>query len=129
MLPDLKFAIVDVRDVAKMHVDAIKNDETKGERILSSSETKSFVEIAKYLKSIYPKSKVKTAQAPTAVIKFLAIFDATIKTILPQLGKPMRISNAKAKRLMGINFIPVEVTLRDSAEYLVKNGFISGKTL
>jgi dihydroflavonol-4-reductase len=36
----------------------------------------------------------------------------------------MRISNAKAKRLMGINFIPVEVTLRDSAEYLVKNGFI-----
>ena len=124
MLPDLKFAIVDVRDVAKMHVDAIKNDETRGERILSSSETKSFVEIAKYLKSIYPKSKVKTAQAPTAIIKFLSIFDGTIKTIFPQLGKPMRISNAKAKRLMGMNFIPVEVTLRGSAEYLVKNGFI-----
>ena len=124
MLPDLKFAIVDVRDVAKMHVDAIKNDETRGERILSSSDTKSFVEIAKYLKSLYPKSKVKSAQAPTAIIKFLSIFDGTIKTILPQLGKPMRISNAKAKRLMGINFIPVEVTLRDSAEYLIKNGFI-----
>jgi dihydroflavonol-4-reductase len=122
MLPDLKFAIVDVRDVAKMHVDAIKNDETKGERILSSSETKSFVEIAKYLKSIYPKSKIKSIQAPTAIIKFLSIFDDTIKTILPQLGKPMRISNAKAKRLMGIDFIPVEVSLRESAEYLIKNG-------
>jgi len=124
MLPDLKFAIVDVRDVAKMHVDAIKMDETKGERILSSSETKSFVEIAKYLKSIYPKSKVKSIQAPTAIIKFLSIFDSTIKTILPQLGKPMRISNAKAKRLMGMSFIPAEVILRDSADYLVKNGFI-----
>jgi dihydroflavonol-4-reductase len=122
MLPDLKFAIVDVRDVAKMHVDAIKIDETKGERILSSSETKSFVEIAKYLKSIYPQSKVKTTQAPTAIIKLLSIFDGTIKTILPQLGKPMKINNAKAKRLMGMNFIPVEVTLRDSADYLIKNG-------
>ena len=122
MLPDLKFAIVDVRDVAKMHVDAIKIEETKGERILSSSETKSFVEIAKYLKSIYPQSKVKTTQAPTAIIKLLSIFDGTIKTILPQLGKPMKINNAKAKRLMGMNFIPVEVTLRDSADYLIKNG-------
>jgi dihydroflavonol-4-reductase len=80
------------------------------------------VEIAKYLKSIYPQSKVKTTQAPTAIIKFLSIFDGTIKTILPQLGKPMKINNAKAKRLMGMNFIPVEVTLRDSADYLIKNG-------
>jgi dihydroflavonol-4-reductase len=127
MLPDLKFAIVDVRDVAKMHVDAVKNDATKGERILSSSETKSFVEMAKFLKSVYPKSKVKTAQAPTAIIKALSLFDGSIKTILPLLGKPMRISNAKAKRLLGINFIPVEVTLRDSADYLIKNGFVKAK--
>lgn len=121
MLPDLKFAIVDIRDVAKMHVDAIENNKTKGERILSSSETKSFVEIAKYLKLIYPESKIKTVQAPTAIIKSLSFFNGTIKTILPQLGKPMRISNAKARRMMGINFTPVEVTLRESAEYLVKN--------
>lgn len=127
MLPDLKFAIVDVRDVATMHVDAIKNDATKDERILSSSETKSFVEIAKFLKSVYPKSNVKTAQAPTVIIKALALIDGSIKTILPLLGKPMRISSAKAKRLLGINFIPVEVTLRDSADYLIKNGFVKTK--
>jgi dihydroflavonol-4-reductase len=36
----------------------------------------------------------------------------------------MRISNAKAKRLMGMSFIPAEVILRDSADYLIKNGFI-----
>ena len=40
MLPDLKFAIVDVRDVATMHVDAIKNYSSKGERIIASSGTK-----------------------------------------------------------------------------------------
>ena len=124
MLPDIRFAIVDVKDVALMHVAAITNDATKGERLLASSETYSFVQIAKVLKSIYPKSKVKTAQAPSLLIKFLSLFDGEIKAVLPLLGKPMAISGAKAKRVLGISFIPVQVTLRDSADYLVKNGFI-----
>jgi len=124
MLPDLKFAIVDVRDVARMHVDAIKNDSTKGERIIASSSSKSFIEIAKLLKSAYPKSKVKSAKAPTFLIHFLSLFDGSIKAILPQLGKPMNVSGAKASRLLGINFIPVDVTLRESADYLIKNGSI-----
>jgi len=124
MLPDLKFSIVDVKDVAMMHVAAIKSDSTKGERILAASETYSFVQIAKYLKSIYPKSKVKPIQAPSLLIKFLALFDGEIKAVLPLLGKPMNISSAKAKKLFGISFIPVQVSLRESAEYLVKNGYI-----
>ena len=122
MLPDLRFPIVDVRDVAKMHVDSIKNESTKGERILASSETYSFVEIAKYLKSIYPKSKVKTAQAPSALIKLLSLFDDEIKAVLPLLGKPMLTSGAKAVKLFGMKFIPVEVSVRESADYLLKRG-------
>ncbi len=126
MLPDLSFPIVDVRDVAKMHVEAIKSEASKGERILASSETYSFIEIAKLIKSIYPKSKVKTAKAPTFLIKFLANFDGEIKSVLPMLGKPMITANDKARRIFGINFIPVEISIRESADYLVKNGFIKG---
>jgi hypothetical protein len=33
----------------------------------------------------------------------------------------MLTNNAKAKRLLGINFIPVEVSIKESAEYLVRN--------
>lgn len=126
MLPDLKFAMVDVRDVAKMHIDAIKSDNTKNERVIASSETRSFVEVAKLLKSVYPKSKVKSAQAPTFIIRLLSLFDGSIRSILPQLGKPMNVSGAKAQRLLSINFIPVDVTLKESADYLIKNGFIKG---
>lgn len=124
MLPDIKFAIVDVKDVAFMHIAAITNEATKGERLLASSETFSFVQIAKVIKSIYPKSKVKTTQAPSLLIKFLSLFDGEIKAVLPLLGKPVLVSAAKAKRLLGISFIPVQVTIRDSADYLVKNDFI-----
>ena len=124
MLPDLKFSIVDVRDVAHMHVQSIKNDATKGERLLASSETISFVGIAKYLKSLYPKSKAKTLQAPSVIVRILSLFDGEIKSVLPMLGKPMITSGAKASRIFGMKFIPVEVTLRESADYLIKNGFI-----
>lgn len=124
MLPDLKFGIVDVRDVAQMHVQAIKVDATKGERILAASETISFVGIAKFLKTIYPTCKAKSAQAPTFLIKFLSLFDGEIKSVLPLLGKPMITSNQKAQRVLGMKFIPVEVSLRESADYLIKNGFI-----
>jgi dihydroflavonol-4-reductase len=73
---------------------------------------------------MYPKSKVKSAQAPTFIIRLLSLFDGSIKAILPQLGKPMNVSSAKAQRLLGIHFIPVEVTIKETADYLIKNGFI-----
>jgi len=126
MLPDLKFALVDVRDVAQMHVEAIANDSTKGQRILASAGTKSFIEIAKLLKATYPKSKVKTGKAPTFLIRVLSLFDGSIKSILPQLGKPMNVNDSKAHRLLGISFIPVELSLKESADFLIKNGFIKG---
>jgi dihydroflavonol-4-reductase len=36
----------------------------------------------------------------------------------------MKISGAKAKRLLGMNFIPADVAIKESADYLIKNGFI-----
>jgi dihydroflavonol-4-reductase len=124
MLPDVSFPIVDVRDVAKMHVDAIKVEAAKGERILAASSTYSFVEIAKLLKSLYPKSKTHAAQAPSLIVKILSLFDGEIKAIIPLLGKNMNTSGSKAKKLLGTNFIPVEVAIRESAEFLVKNGYV-----
>ena len=125
MLPNLNFSIVDVRDVAMMHVAAISNEATKGERILAASETWSFIGIAKFLKSIYPGCKAKSVKAPTPVIRLLALFDGEIKSIVPMLNKPMITSGAKAKSLFGMEFIPVDVTLRESADFLVHNGFLA----
>jgi dihydroflavonol-4-reductase len=124
LLPDLMFSIVDVRDVAKMHVQAINNESAKGERILATSETMTFIGIAKTLKSFYPQSKIKTGKAPKFLLFILSLFDGDIKALLPMLGKKMIISGAKAQRVLGIKFISTDVTLRESADYLIKNGFV-----
>lgn len=124
LLPDLQFGIVDVKDVAAMHVLSIKNEKSVGERILATSQTLSFVDFAKILKVAYPKSKVKTGKAPTLLIKFLSNFDGEIKAILPLLGRDMQVSNSKAISIFGIHFIPAEDSVKDSANYLLKTGVI-----
>jgi dihydroflavonol-4-reductase len=124
LLPDLQFGIVDVKDVATMHVLAIKTEKSIGERILAASQTLSFVDFAKILKMAYPKSNVKTGKAPTLLIKFLSNFDGEIKAILPLLGRDMPLSNSKATSILGINFIPGEDSVKDSANYLLKTGVI-----
>ncbi len=124
MLPDINMSIVDVRDVAFMHVQAIKIEATKGERILAASESMPAVGVTQYLKSIYPKSKIKTAKAPNFLIKFIALFDAEIKSVLPMLGRPFNVNNAKAKRLFNIEFISAKESIRDTADYLLKNGYL-----
>ena len=121
MLPNLSFSIVDVRDVAKMHVESIENKKTFGERIIASSESMSFVEIAKFLKSNFPERKFKTMQAPNFVVRILALFDADIKSILPQLGDRTPVNSAKATKLLGIRFISAKDSVLETAKYLLTN--------
>jgi dihydroflavonol-4-reductase len=121
MLPNLSFSIVDVRDVAKMHVDSIMNKNTFGERIIASSESMSFIEISKFLKSKFPERKFKTMQAPNFVVRILALFDADIKSILPQLGDRTPVNSAKATDLLGIKFIAAKDSVLETAKYLLTN--------
>jgi hypothetical protein len=40
------------------------------------------------------------------------------------LGRDMPLSNSKATSILGINFIPGEDSVKDSANYLLKTGVI-----
>ena len=119
MLPDLKVGIVDVKDVAKMHVDSIEIPETYGERILSTSETLSVVQIAKIIKVNNPTLRIVTRRAPTFLLRFLAFFNKKQRPGLLLVGRPNLISNAKAKALLKMNFISAEKTVIETAEFLI----------
>ena len=124
MLPDVAFSIVDVKNVAEMHVNAIKVEASKGKRFLAASETLSFVEIAKIIKAAYPSRKVNTIQAPNFVIRFLALFDKEIKSVLPILGKKRTANSSRAQSVLGIKFISAKESIVDTCDYLIQNGFV-----
>lgn len=122
MVPRLQMQIVDVRDVAAMQVAALANPATEGQRVLAVAGALWFREMAAALKAIYPDRKIAMREAPTIVMRLLAVFDARIRAILPQLGEQMAVSNAKARALMGVEFIAPGEAIQATAQSLVAAG-------
>jgi dihydroflavonol-4-reductase len=54
----------------------------------------------------------------------LALFDGEVKAVLPTLGKHIGVNSSKGRKTLGIDFIPVETTLAETAHYLIDNGFV-----
>ena len=124
MLPPMGIPVVDVRDVAEMHLRALQRPETEGRRYLGSSGSMAFVDMGRTLKAAYPTRRIPTREAPKAIVRLLSIFDASIKSILPKLGHLERVSNARAVKEMGMEFIAPKAALLASADWLVKHGRI-----
>ncbi len=79
-LPNIYFSVVDVRDVAKLHVESLTNSKSDFKRIItSSSEAISFFEISKILRKIGHK-KTTLKKVPDQIIKLLAIFNKDMRT-------------------------------------------------
>lgn len=124
MMPPFGFPMVDVRDVAEMHLRALQRSETIGRRYIAASGSMAMVDMGRTLKAAYPTRRIPTREAPKALVKLLSLFDPAIKTILPKLGHLERVSNARAVSEMGMEFIAPKAALLASADWLVKHGRI-----
>lgn len=124
MMPPIGFPLVDVRDVAEMHLRALQRPETMGRRYLSASGSMAMVDMGRTLKAAYPTRRIPTREAPKPLVRLLSLFDPAIKSILPKLGHLDRVSNARAVKEMGMEFIAPKAALLASADWLVKHGKI-----
>jgi dihydroflavonol-4-reductase len=116
MVPKIILPIVDVRDVAKMHVNALKNDKSIGQRFLLSENTYWMKEISKCL--IQLGYKAPSFEAPDFLIRILAKFDKNVKQAIPYLGFKFSLNTNHARNVLGFNPIPLKETCKDTAEYL-----------
>lgn len=122
MLPDFGFPVVDVRDVAEMHLRALQRPATVGKRYVAAAGSLAMVDMGITLKAAYPVRKIPTKVAPVFLLRLLALFDPAIKAILPKLGHLERASNARAVQEMGMEFVSPKAALLASADWLDKNG-------
>jgi dihydroflavonol-4-reductase len=122
MVPMLDFPVVDVRDVAEMHLRALERPEVANMRILAVAGNMTMPAMAKELKRAHPNRRIATRVAPMFVLQFLALFDPQIKAILPAVGKSHPMSNARARDVLQMRFISPEGALRASADWLLSNG-------
>lgn len=118
MVPNSGLSVVDVKDIATMHVKAFETDASIGERIAGVSGWCWFRELTAPLKEALPHRKIPTRVAPNFLLKILAMFDSTLRSLIPHLGLDESISNAKAKELLGMTFIDTNTSIVESGNYV-----------
>jgi dihydroflavonol-4-reductase len=125
--PKLTFGVVDVRDVADLHIRAMVHPAAKGERFLGVAGDFLLIrDIAKVLKARMGEAgkKVPTRQLPNWLVRIAALRDPVVKQILPELGKLKSGSNEKAIRLLGWAPRSNEEAIVATAESLLQLGLL-----
>lgn len=125
--PRLCFGLVDVRDVADLHVRAMTNPAADGERFLAvAGDFMWMVDIAKLLKNRLGQAgkRVPTRELPNWVVRLAAFRDPAIRLILPELSKRKNATNEKAKRILGWAPRSNEEAILATAESLMRLGLL-----
>lgn len=126
-MPRLGFSVVDVRDVAEMHVLAMTDPDAGGERFIATDEFLWMKDIAAILRERLGSRgrKVPTRVAPDLMIKGMALFDSSVKSIVSDLGQKSVFSSEKARTGLGWQPRPVADSIQETAESLFAHGAIS----
>jgi nucleoside-diphosphate-sugar epimerase len=125
--PRLSFGVVDVRDVADLHVLAMTDPAAKGERFLAvAGDFLTMQQIALVLKARMGDQarRVPTRVLPDWLLRVAAVFDSSLGQIVPELGKLKNATNEKAKRVLGWRPRSSEDSIVATAESLVRLGLL-----
>ncbi len=125
--PQLSYGIVDVRDVADLHLRAMTDPAAAGERFLATTGgTTSMHEVALILKGRLGQSarRVPTRTLPNWPIRLAAVFMRDLRQIAPELGMKKPGTNEKARTMLGWSPRSAEDAIVATAESLQRLGLV-----
>ncbi len=128
--PRLYFGVVDVRDVADLHLRAMTDPAAAGQRFIASSgDIMSMLAMARVLRERLGDAarKVPTRQLPNWLVRFASRFDRTLRPLVPLLDSTRHATSAKAQRLLGWQPRPPEEAIVAAAESLIAFGVVPAR--
>lgn len=128
MIPDMGIGVVDVRDVAKMHVLALEAPDAtvRNERFAASVEFTWIKDMATILRdALGPQArKVPTRMMPEFVARLLALFMPEMKIVRAEGGKVRDVSGRHACAVLGFEYIAARQSVIDTARSLIEHGIV-----
>ena len=126
-LPRITFGVVDVRDVADLHLKAMTHPEAAGERFLAvAGDFLSMRDVALVLRQRLGDAarRVPTRELPDWLLRAVALLDKSVAQIVPELGKRKNATSAKARRVLGWTPRPADEAIVATAESLARLGLL-----
>ncbi|WP_433513632.1 SDR family oxidoreductase [Nonomuraea sp. CA-143628] len=127
VVPPQYFGMVDVRDVADIHLRAMTHPEAAGERFLvSGDDAISFLQMANILAEKLGEraARVPTQELTAEQVREGARTNPALRDALSQLGKVPVLHTDKARKVLGWAPRDVVTTVVDTAESLFRQGLI-----
>lgn len=124
--PRLGFPIVDVRDVADLHVRAMTHPDAAGQRFLGAGDFWWMEDIARVLRDNLGTRgrKVPGGRLPGWLVRLLSRFDPVTRSVVFELDMRREAPGEKAMRVLGWTPRPVEQSILDTAESLIREGIV-----
>lgn len=122
--PRLSFGVVDVRDVAELHLRAMTNPSAVGQRFLAAAgDTLTMHEMALMLRKNLGEraSRVPSRELPDWAVRVGSWFSPTLRPMVPELGRTKKITNQKARRVLGWEPRSNEEAIVATARSLIEN--------
>ena len=125
-LPNLGFGVVDVRDVADMHVRCLELPDLAGERFICSGPFLMMADIAAILRQGLGEQarKVPRRRLPDWLMRIVGRFDPVVRQVLGELGKVRDTDISHARQRLGWNPRPVEESVLDTARDMIRLGIV-----
>lgn len=129
-VPRLMFGVVDVRDVADLHLRAMTHPAAANERFIATAgDFMTMQEIALALRErLGPAAaRVSTRVLPDWLVRLVAVFSAAARqAATPELGRRKTASSAKAQAMLGWEPRPAAAALAATGESLIRLGLVGG---
>ncbi len=125
-LPPVCYPVVDVRDLAELHIRAMTAQDAGGRRLIGAADALSMSEMGRILRNAFPDyaKKIPTRTLPGFLVRFLAVFDRALKSVIADVGVIPAADNAYVIEMTGISFKPAEEAVRAAGQSLIDHSLV-----
>jgi len=126
-VPRLAWQIVDVRDIADLHIRAMTTPAAAGQRYIGSADFITMFEISQMLKRELGVAGAKAPQIrlPDWLVRIVGLMDKEVGGVTFELGRERHLSSAKARSELGWTTRPAQATILDTATSLARVGALA----
>ena len=124
--PDFGFGVVDVRDVADLHVRALRAPGLAGERFIASGRFMTLRAVADVLRAELGAQarKVTTRNVPDWLVRVAARFNPVARAVVGELGSVRNLDASHARAVLGWATRAEAESIADTARSLIALGIV-----